>query len=600
MIKVHRLGMMGVVEAKVRPENMDHAVKRCFPHNWPFLHNASNDSVARIVMGWDPQLFTVDMIHSSSQLLVVKVLTTDQRMFYVSYVYGHNLMSVRRQLWMSNKRGGLGDRKSKLDRALISPTWLDKFPESETTFLPPGISDHCFILVDVLPEIPRKILFKFFSFWMNHANFKDELQKSWREPFRGSRRSQLYGKLVRLNPVLRAFNKKNFSDIGGRVDQARQELASIQEQSFQRPHDTAFIEEEKNLPTRFVELSSAEESFKKQKSRIQWLALGDHNTRFFHHKMKSHSLRSKILSLTDASGTRLTDPVEVKGEILGYYMGLLGTSFAQKVDASHVVSIAVAQRLPSDMKEALSKPVSSMEIKAAMWSIKGEKAPGPDGFSSDFFQKNWNVVGEEVVNAIQLFFQSGIMPRQWNCTALTLVPKTQSPNTIRDYRPIAYCNVVYNCVTKVLANRLQPLLPSLISPNQSAFVKGRLILDNILLMQEIVKNYHRENGKPRCAIKMDLMKAYDSVDWEFVLNIMKTMEFPSQFIHWVQVCITSPMYSVVINGELEGSSLEREGYDRGIHYLLTFFCLSWKVLRLFFSIVFTSVLNLFSTQDAGP
>ncbi|KAG5544421.1 hypothetical protein RHGRI_016993 [Rhododendron griersonianum] len=72
MIKVHRLGMMGVVEAKVRPENIDHVVKRCFPHSWSFLHNAYNDSVARIILGWDPQLFTVDMIHSSSQLLVVK------------------------------------------------------------------------------------------------------------------------------------------------------------------------------------------------------------------------------------------------------------------------------------------------------------------------------------------------------------------------------------------------------------------------------------------------------------------------------------------------------------------------------------------------
>lgn len=160
---------------------------------------------------------------------------------------------------------------------------------------------------------------------------------------------------------------------------------------------------------------------KKQKSRVQWLALGDQNTRFFHQKLKSHCSRSKILSLTDGSGTRLTDPEAIKGEILGYYMGLLGSPFAQKVDASHVVSLDVTQRLPREFKENLSKPVSRTEIKEAMWSIKGDKAPGPNGFNSDFFHKNWDIVGEDVIRAIQVFFQSGIMPRQWNCTAYCLL-----------------------------------------------------------------------------------------------------------------------------------------------------------------------------------
>lgn len=77
-------------------------------------------------------------------------------------------------------------------------------------------------------------------------------------------------------------------------------------------------------------------------------------------------------------------------------------------------------------------------------------------------------------------------------------------------------------------------------------------MDNILLMQELVKNYHRQQGSPRCAIKMDLIKACDSVDWDYVFSAMRTMEFPNRFIQWVQAWICSPMFSVVINGELEG------------------------------------------------
>lgn len=99
-----------------------------------------------------------------------------------------------------------------------------------------------------------------------------------------------------------------------------------------------------------------------------------------------------------------------------------------------------------------------------MWGIKGDKAPGSDGFSADFFQKNWDIVSSDVIQAIQLFFETSHLPRQWNFTALTLIPKVPSPNSIRDFRPIACCNVLYKCVTKVLANRLQSLLLVIISP----------------------------------------------------------------------------------------------------------------------------------------
>lgn len=116
--------------------------------------------------------------------------------------------------------------------------------------------------------------------------------------------------------------------------------------------------------------------------------------------------------------------------------------------------------------------------------------------------------------AIQQFFNSGCMLRERNSTAIYLVPKTCAPATIKEYRPIACCNVVYKCVTKILVARLQPLLPSRISSCQFAFVKGRSIVDNMLLVQELAKNYHKDDGVASCAIKLDLMKAYDSVSWD--------------------------------------------------------------------------------------
>lgn len=114
-----------------------------------------------------------------------------------------------------------------------------------------------------------------------------------------------------------------------------------------------------------------------------------------------------------------------------------------------------------------------------------------------------------------------------------------------------------------MANRLQPILPSLISPFQSAFIKGRSIRDNILLMQELVKKYHLNGRIPRCAMKLDLMKAYDSVAWGFLFDIMSVMEVPRVFISWVRQCVSSAMFSVVLNGELVGYFPGHRGLRQG-------------------------------------
>ncbi|KAI8573289.1 hypothetical protein RHMOL_Rhmol01G0266800 [Rhododendron molle] len=363
MIRGQKLSLMGVVEAKLRLENVDQAVNRSFPVHWSVLHNAVQGSAARILLAWDPQIFQVDLTFSSTQIIVVKVLTEDKRLFYVSCIYGHNSMLDRRRLWDDMRKEVVRVMSSKLDRALINGSWLDFFPESETLFLAPGISDHCFILVNVLPDTLRRSPFKFFNFWMRHSQFKEELRKSWSSPVTGSTKFRLYEKLSRLKPVLREFNKKFFSQISERVIKAREELLHVQEQCFQYPYDAALVSLEKELHLKFIDLSLDEESFKKQKSRVQWLALGDQNTRFFHLKVKSHCLRNKILSLTNAEGIRLTDPKAVQDEILGYYTGLLGSPFLHSKEAFSVLRLAVSQRLVRFLVMKLSKLCGPLSVR---------------------------------------------------------------------------------------------------------------------------------------------------------------------------------------------------------------------------------------------
>ncbi|XP_058222932.1 uncharacterized protein LOC131332652 [Rhododendron vialii] len=424
-IHTSRLSLIGIVETKVRQENLAVVMQKCLPSGWEFLHNIGSSSVARIIVAWDKQGPSVSLLSTSDQMMLLSV-TMEMKTFVISIVYGFNQAGNRKKLWddlrtsyslvghqpwilmgdllISMLRAGCEHCYSRLDRAVVNAQWQNIFTESEAVVLTPGVSDHCPLTVSILP-------------------------------YKGG---------------MKAFN-----DIQKRVLAANEELVHIQSRCAHAPGDPILMEYEKLSLLHYNGLSLAEESWSRQKSRIRWLNLGDNNTKFFHKKVASHRMRNKIISICDAG-------------------------------------------------------VTPEEVKVAIFAINGDKSPGPEGYNASFFQKNWTVVGDEI-----------------------------------------------------LASRLQPVLPHIINKGQAAFVKGRSISDNILLMQELVRNYQRDSGPDRCAIKIDLMKAYDSVDWDFLFEVMVALNFPSKFISWVRICITSAMYSIVIDGELEGFFKGEKGLRQG-------------------------------------
>ncbi|GKA23097.1 putative RNA-directed DNA polymerase, eukaryota, reverse transcriptase zinc-binding domain protein [Tanacetum coccineum] len=163
-----------------------------------------------------------------------------------------------------------------------------------------------------------------------------------------------------------------------------------------------------------------------------------------------------------------------------------------------------------------------------------------------------DVVGAEVCDAVRDFFLNGQILKEINHTFIALIPKIPTPLRLNDYRPISCCSVIYKCISKILTNRIIKGVMEVVSKNQSAFIPRRNISDNILITQELMHNYHRKRGPPRCAFKVDIQKAYDMVDWRFLENILEGFGFYPTMIKWILACVTSTSFSISLNGDIHG------------------------------------------------
>ncbi|KAL6146659.1 hypothetical protein ACLB2K_057337 [Fragaria x ananassa] len=218
------------------------------------------------------------------------------------------------------------------------------------------------------------------------------------------------------------------------------------------------------------------------------------------------------------------------------------------------------------------------EIKNAVFSMNADSAPGPDGYSGHFFQVCWDFVGLDVVHAVTSFFQTGYILPNLNSSFVALIPKVQEADVITQFRPIAMANFSFKIITRILADRLAPIASRIILPNQFAFLKGRQISDCIFLTSECINLLDNKCRGGNVAIKFDIAKAFDTLNWDFLRRVLIAFGFHATFVDWISSILASARLSILFNGSPVGFFGCSRGVRQGDPLSPLLFCLAEEVL----------------------
>lgn len=386
--------------------------------------------------------------------------------------------------WTNKQEEGIICKK--LDRVLMNDAALHRFSNAYSIFEAGGCSDHMRCTIHLKPPQEKiKRPFKFVSAIAKLPSFLPMVQEYWattQDLFHST--SALYRfskKLKALKPLIRELGREGLGNLTKRSKEAYGILCEKQKQTLQNPSEGS-AQEEAEAYGKWLHVASLEEDFLKQRSKLHWLEIGDQNNKTFYNAIRTRQAQNMIREVRCVDGRLVKTHQEIKQEAEGFFSNLLNL---RPEDYKGATVEDLEELLDFRCTEAdcnmLEAEVTKEEIQKVLFAMPNSKSPGPDGFPCEFFKSTWSILEHDFVVAIQSVFKYGFLPKGVNSTILALVPKKTDSMEMKDFRPIACCNVLYKVVSKILANRLKKLLTRIISVNQSAFIQGRLLMENVLL-----------------------------------------------------------------------------------------------------------------------
>jgi len=299
----------------------------------------------------------------------------------------------------TNKRRGVHNIASRLDRFLLSDNAIHLGGDFHASILPQGGSDHWPIMLQwTRPGKHCNRPFRYEAFWSSHPNFKEVVQTAWRTftPPEGAKMYKFQQKLRHLKQVLKAWNKNHFGNITESRQKLEQEMSILQQTIITAGRTEELADKEQSLWTALEARRSQEEILWRQKSRIKWLKEGEKNTKFFHRTTIQRRMHNNIAFINNSRGEKLERHEDMEKELRDHFQDMLKEPTRSRTAAIQEVTRHIPKLITADHNRNLLQPVSMQEVEDAMAQLKDGKAPGPDGFTSNFFHEFWDLIRSEV------------------------------------------------------------------------------------------------------------------------------------------------------------------------------------------------------------
>jgi hypothetical protein len=271
-----------------------------------------------------------------------------------------------------------------------------------------------------------------------------------------------------------------------------------------------------------------------RRGSINWILKGDTNNGYFHNVANGRKKKCTIFSLEDGN-REIRDPVDIREHIESFYKNLFGDEGESSIHLGEGFWSGQG-RLTSEEAQELIRPFTIMELEEALKDMDSNTAPGPDGLSDSFYKEFWSEVKHTMLEMFRDLYRGNLNLSRLNYGMISLIPKTKEANNIRQYRPICLLNVDYKWFTKVLTMRLTPFAGKLISETQTAFILGRFILEGVIILHETLHEL-RVSKVPGVILKLDFEKAYDKVNWKFMMEVLRKKNFPDRWLDWMKQII---------------------------------------------------------------
>ncbi len=318
----------------------------------------------------------------------------------------------------------------------------------------------------------------------------------------------------------------------------------------------------------------------KIRSKIRWIKDGEKCSSYFFNLEKDRQKSNIIKRLQDNNGVMHTDDSGILNIGTDFYDDLFSSlNINQDTINEYLGKANINIKLSDSQKSDCDMDFDEKEIKNVVNRLKPNKSPGIDGIIPEFYKEFWDIIKKPFMSMVQDTYIHGELPYTLRKAILALLFKKGDDFLLKNYRPISLTNYDYKIIAFILAERLQKVIKSLIHKDQTGYVKGRFIGTNARLIQDyfdFCENYQI----PGLLVCLDFEKAFDSLEWNFMISVLKKFNFGPKFIKWVEILYNQPIISIKNNGWLSKDIYLKRGVRQGCPLSSLLFILSVEILAI--------------------